>query len=87
MNRTLYQVVLRKSDNPLIERVEVNRWLFLEVRNVFSRITKEKYPEYDFKESRRFCLDETAYNEFKRYRILTEKALNSRKTRKKERIE
>ena len=87
MNRTLYQVVLRKSDNPLIERVEVNRWLFLEVRNVFSRITKEKYPEYDFKEIRRFCLDETAYNEFKRYRILTEKALNSRKTRKKERIE
>ena len=87
MNRTLYQVVLRKSDNPLIERVEVNRWLFLEVRNVFSRITKEKYPEYDFKEIRRFCLDETSYNEFKRYRILTEKALNSRKTRKKERIE
>ena len=86
MNRTLYQVVLRKSDNPLIERVEGNRWLFLEVRNVFSRITKEKYPGYDYKEIRRFCLDETAYNDFKRYRILTEKALNSRKTRKKERI-
>lgn len=86
MNRTLYQVVLKNSGDPLSERIAVNRWLFLEVKNVFSSITKEKYPEYDYKEIRRFCLDETAYNEFKRYRILTEKALNSRKTRKKERI-
>lgn len=87
MNRILYQVVLSSYDNPLSERIAVNRWLFLEVKNVFSSITKEKYPEYDFKEIRRFFLDETAYNEFKRYRILTEKAINSRKTRKKERIE
>ena len=86
MDRMLYQVVLRKSDNPLIERVEVNRWLFLEVKNVFSRITKEKYPDFDCKEIRRFCLDETAYKEFVRYRTFTDKALNSRKTRKKERI-
>ena len=86
MDRMLYQVVLRKSDNPLIERVDVNRWLFLEVKKRFSEITKDKYPDFDYKEIRRFCLDETAYDEFKKYRIFTEKALNSRKTRKKERI-
>lgn len=86
MDRMLYQVVLSNSKNPLTERVEVNRWLFLEVKNVFSRITKEKYPDFDCKEIRCFCLDETAYKEFVRYRTFTDKALNSRKTRKKERI-
>lgn len=86
MNRMLYQVVLKNSGDPLSERIAINRWLFLEVKNFFSNLTKDKYPDYDYKEIRRFCLDETAYNEFKRYRILTEKALNSRKTRKKERI-
>lgn len=86
MDRMLYQVVLKNSADPLSERVEVNRWLFLEVKNVFSRITKEKYPDFDCKEIRRFCLDETDYKEFVRYRTFTEKALNSRKTRKKERF-
>ena len=86
MDRMLYQVVLRKSDNSLIERVDVNRWLFLEVKKRFSEITKDKYPDFDCKEIRRFCLDETDYKEFVRYRTFTEKALNSRKIRKKERF-
>lgn len=86
MNRMLYQVVLKNSGDPLSEKIAVNRWLFLEAKNVFSSITKNKYPEYDYKEIRRFCLDETGYKEFVRYRTFTDKALNTRTTRKKERI-